>query len=183
MEIKTGRELGYHSNYKYGLRPCLDCGKEQWIALRHGKPVSLRCYSCANRVKNPPKDRKTIGGYFSRRLQPNDFFYPTACKKGDILIHRLVMAQHLGRNLQKWEIVHHKNGDKQDNRIENLELISSISDHMSGHLRGYQDGYTKGLNDGRDEQMAEIKSQNDELLKQIKLLQWQVKEYQDVSIH
>ena len=46
--------------------------------------------------------------------------------------HRRIIEEHLGRKLEKDEVVHHINGNRKDNRLENL-VLCSVSEHTSIH--------------------------------------------------
>lgn len=67
-------------------------------------------------------------------IAPDDFpFKDMLCRDNRIREHRMVYALHIGRSLRRSEVVHHINGDRLDNRIENLELFSSHAEHMRHH--------------------------------------------------
>jgi len=125
------------------LMPCLSCGKERLVEIRR-RSRYLLCKSCAQRQKwhNPEyRKRQSLAhrganshmwkggrfvdnrGYVRVNTNPDDFFYPMAVNGRYIMEHRLVVAKHLGRCLHSWELVHHINGDKDDNRLVNLRLV------------------------------------------------------------
>lgn len=66
---------------------------------------------------------KHPNGYIIIRLTPDHKFYNMADSHHLVPEHRLIMAEHIDRCLRDDEIVHHKNGIKDDNRLENLELL------------------------------------------------------------
>jgi hypothetical protein len=59
-----------------------------------------------------------------------------------VLEHRLVMEKKMGRYLEEGEVVHHRNRNKADNRIQNLELFSSNADHLKSELSGHVPKWT-----------------------------------------
>ena len=148
-DITHGRELGKVSqtskNAKHIFVTCPECGKTKWTRLRPTTATGYsRCQSCCGKAqvnRNPlmhgrgDKSPHWKGGrrfrgdrYVTICLPEDNPYYPMTTHQrrgsGTVMEHRLIMAQHLGRCLTKQEHVHHKNGDRMDNRLENLELIS-----------------------------------------------------------
>ena len=136
-DIKYGNELGYKKRpfgkgSAFIWHACITCGKERWVGCRKGMATRLHCNSCHAKAcaRHGSANNKWKGGryrsnnYIFISVAIDDFFTPMRNKDGYVLEHRLVMAKSLGRCLQSWEIVHHKNGVKDDNRIENLQLVT-----------------------------------------------------------
>lgn len=104
--------------------------------------------------KTPGKWRKTSAGYLRRHFEGRHE-----------LQHRVVMEATLGRPLHKYETVHHVNGDRSDNRVENLELWvrsqpagQRIADIIEWICREYPDlvlANLKGTQHGKKENGTE----------------------------
>ena len=107
-----------------------ECGTERVVSginLRRGVSKSCGCYlkDWATERGHKSKHPNWKGG---RRKAQNGYIvlsspeYPGSKYPNKTMEHVVVMARHLGRALLPGESVHHKNGIRDDNRIENLEL-------------------------------------------------------------
>lgn len=168
-EIRKGSEIGYKSrSQKFVWHACVKCGRQRWVTVVRGKPHRLTCQFCAKKgthldghAKHWKGGRYKSEGYIKVWIAPNDFFASMRGKGGYAMEHRIIMAKHLGRVLHLWETVHHKNHIRDDNRIENLQLVSDERHEQITRL---------------EKRIKFLEAKVEEQGKLIKFLQWELKE-------
>jgi len=133
LEIKAGtkfnkfiiiREIKRKTSNKRRFLCKCSCGNTKQVNLVH-----LTTGQCISKSWQKGKDstnwkggRRIESGGYIEVYNPN---HPLARANGYIKEHKLIMETHLGRYLLPHENIHHINGDKTDNRLENLELWST----------------------------------------------------------
>ena len=120
--------VGYYARKHQIFRGNRSESIKEGIAIRYPEG---RFGSCSSNWKGG----KRQGGSQMKYVLIYSPEHPFKTKDGYIMEHRLVMEKKLGRYLTPKEIVHHINGNKQDNRIENLEMVSDRGTHTRNHFK------------------------------------------------
>ena len=105
------------------------CGKQTWIPRNRKKMNSRFCSMKCKGVWQSSEIRGERSPTWKRGYWKHQGYVTTANGRE----HRRIMEDHIGRKLFASEQVHHKNGDKSDNRIENLQIVTA-SEHTKIHI-------------------------------------------------
>lgn len=113
---------------------CLTCGNEfprspSVVALGQAKHCSTACYAITQRERTGTSSPLWKGG---RSLGVTGYIRLNRKDGNHVFEHRAIMENHLGRRLRTDEQVHHINGDRADNRVENL-VVMPKADHEALH--------------------------------------------------
>lgn len=113
--------------------PCLGCGGKVRLRYSHSTPPKIVRF-CSQRCSAVYIGKsKNKGGCIM-----NSGYVLITVNGRRLLEHRYVMEQHIGRKLLRSEIVHHKDGNKIHNSIDNLELVESLGLHNKMHAEVFR---------------------------------------------
>lgn len=142
LNMSTGKIYKYIHIYKIEVRNWgskSDFAKKKISNKQKGKKYALGTKRTEEQRKKLSEAR-TIKGIGHKKIRSDGYIciyfpdHPKSTKDGYIMEHDLVMECFIGRWLKDDEIVHHKNKKRNDNRIENLQLMT-FKEHASFHMK------------------------------------------------
>ena len=154
-------------NRKIEDRKCLNCGK---VFRPYNQIVKTCSRDCGYSIRKNGAEtrRKKESWYTNKKGYVQGHIWIDEYTKIFVRQHRYLMELHLGRKLLPNEDVHHINGIKDDNRIENLQVIDHSEHTKITNEREYKKGYKMKLSDEerqrRSGSMKELKAK--QLIKQ-----------------
>lgn len=143
------------------IRSCGDYPRSeaQIAASRKTAVEILRAYHPPAKPKAPPRVPKgwytSKSGYTYRKAAD----HPRANKAGYVPDHTLVMEAHLGRYLCEDEVVHHINRVRDDNRIENLQLMTK-QEHYLFHSRDRDMAAVRAAKAAKQKERERLENEN-----------------------
>ena len=141
LEVSVGKVFNYIK--RYGIEPRKTLTEAQRNAISNsnkGRPCARKGTHLSAETKLKLSEAHKLKGAGHKKARADGYIYlyypshPKSTKDGYIPEHHYVMEQSIGRYINKGEVVHHKNHIRDDNRIENLELMT-FKEHASLHMK------------------------------------------------
>lgn len=146
LDIAVGTVYNYFHKYNIKPRPRMTTQTKEKISKANKGKQNRLGYKATEETISKMRDvnlKKGIGHKKKRKDGYNAIYFPDhpkSNKEGYIMEHDLVMECYIGRWLKEDEVVHHINKKRNDNRIENLKLMTK-SEHSRLHAK---EKYNKG---------------------------------------
>ena len=123
---------------KHADRPCVECRK----LFHPGRPTAKYCSRPCADANNGGRNRIGKSEWTDAKGYRQGYVLDDDGKRVRFKTHRAITESHLGRKLLPDEDVHHINGDKSDNRIENLQVVEhGAHTKMTNAGRTYKRGH------------------------------------------
>lgn len=129
--FRTGKRKGDIHRTFGQIIICQNCGKKCFaqnsnLKIGYGKFCTSKCQMQGQYNPDWKGGKCKHGDGYILTYNPK---HPFCTKDGYVMEHRLIIEKQIGRYLHRWEVVHHINKTRDDNRPENLMAFNNSANH------------------------------------------------------